>query len=127
MPRIYKPRSKFAHYDIELMKAAVKSVREKKLSLNKAAEKYGIKRSTLQNRVHDKHNGKQGGQCALSVDDENRLKEMLLITSHWGFPLTKIDLRHVTKNFLENSNKKISVFKNNFPGEVNFNKYISLV
>lgn len=59
MPRNYKPSSKFAQYDLELMKAAVESVREKNLSLNKAAEKYGITRSTLQNRVHGTHNGKQ--------------------------------------------------------------------
>ncbi len=116
MPRIYKPSSKFTQYDENIVNAAVDSVRNGKLSMNKAAEKFNIKRSTLQNRVNGKHTKKQGGQCALSDSDEHRLKNMLLTTSHWGFPLTKIDLRHVTKAFLDNSNKSIPVFKNNFPG-----------
>ncbi len=116
MPRIYKPSSKFEHYDINIINAAVDSVRKGELSVNKAAEKFNIKRSTLQNRVKGKHNKKQGGQCALDESDEQRLKNMLLTTSHWGFPLCKIDLRHITKSYLENSQKTIPVFKLNFPG-----------
>lgn len=103
-------------YDKIIIKTAVDSVRDGKMSINKAAEKYNINRYTLQNRVNGKHNKKQGGQCALNESDEHRLKNMLLTTSHWGFPLTKIDLRHVTKNYLEHSCKSIPVFKNNFPG-----------
>lgn len=116
MPRTYKPRNKFMQYDKNTIKAAVDSVRAGKLSINKAAEKYNIKRSTLQNRVKGKHNKKQGGQCALNESDEHRIKNMLLTTSHWGFPLSKVDLRHITKTYLDNSGKSIPAFKNNFPG-----------
>lgn len=121
MPRVYKPRSKFKKYDPDVLNDAITSVRDGKLSINKAAEKYGIVRTTLQNRVNGTHNKKQGGQCALNQDDELRLKTMLLTVSHWGFPMSKTDLRHVTKAYLDKCNKNISNFKNNVPGKYFFN------
>lgn len=117
MPRVYKPRSKFTQYDPSVLKEAIASVKSGILSINKASEQYGIKRTTLQNRVKDIHNKKQGGPCAMNEDDEKRLKNMLITVSHWGFPLSKLDLRYVTKAYLDKCDKNIPRFKNNFPGK----------
>lgn len=116
MPRVYKPRSRFTQYEPDVLKEAVASVKNGTLSINKASEQYSIKRTTLQNRVKDIHK-KQGGPCAMNEDDEIRLKNMQLIVSHWGFPMSKLELRHVTKEYLDKCGKIIQRFKNNFPGK----------
>lgn len=98
MPRKYKPSTvKFR---------VMKSIRKGELSINKAAQVYNIKRSTLQNKMKNKHMKKHGGQCALTQDEEN----------NWGFPFTKVDLRHITKRFLDNRKTKVSAFKDNLSG-----------
>lgn len=120
MPRKYNKSGavKFnvIKYDQVQIQKAIKSVRTGKFSINKAAEVFNIKRSTLQNKIKNKHMKKQGGQCALTEDEENCLVNMLITTSNWGFPFTKVDLRHITKRFLDNRKTMISVFKDNFPG-----------
>lgn len=119
MPRKYKSLAiKFnvMKYDENQIRKAIKSVRDGKMSINKAAVAYNIKRLTLQNKMKNKHTKKQGGQCALTEDEENCLVNMLITTSNWGFPFTKVDLRHITKRFLDNRHTKVAVFKENFPG-----------
>lgn len=119
MPRKYKSGAvKFSvlKYDQNQICKAIKSVRKGELSINKAAEVFNIKRSTLQNKIKNKHMNKQGGQCALTQDEENCLVNMLITTGNWGFPFTKVDLRHITKRFLDNRKTKVAVFKDNFPG-----------
>lgn len=119
MPRNYKSVAvKFAvmKYDENQIRKAIKSVQDGKLSINKAAEVFNIKRSTLQNKMKNKHMKKQGGQCALTQDEENCLVNMLITTSNWGFPFTKVDLRHITKRFLDKRQTKVAAFNDNFPG-----------
>lgn len=104
MPRKYKSiaiKFNVMKYDPNQIRKAIKSVQNGELSINKAAEVFNIKRSTLQNKIKNKHMKKQGGQCALTVDEENCLVNMLITTSNWGFPFTKVDLRHITKRFHE--------------------------
>lgn len=119
MPRKYKSSAvKFTvmKYDENEIRKAIKSVQNGQLSINKAAEVFNIKRSTLQNKMKNKHPKKQGGQCALTNDEEKCLVNMLITTGNWGFPLTKVDLRHITKRFLDNRQTKVAAFKDNFPG-----------
>lgn len=119
MPRKYKSSAvKFTvmKYDQNEIWKAIKSVQSGKLSINKAAKVYNIKRSTLQNKIKNKHPKKQGGQCALTQDEENCLVNMLVTTDNWGLPFTKVDLRHITKRFLDYRQTKVAAFKNNFPG-----------
>lgn len=119
MPRKYKPDAvKFTvmKYDQNEIQKAIKSVQTGRLSINKAALVFNIKTSTLQNKIKNKHPKKQGGQCALTPDEENCLVNMLITTSDWGFPFTKVDLRHITKRFLDNKQTKVATFKDNFPG-----------
>uniref|UniRef100_A0A915J617 Uncharacterized protein n=1 Tax=Romanomermis culicivorax TaxID=13658 RepID=A0A915J617_ROMCU len=35
----------------------------------------------------------------------------------WGYPLTRWDLRHLVKNYLDNKGATIIRFKDNLPGE----------
>lgn len=43
---------------------------------------------------------------------------MLITTSNWGFPFTKVDFRHITKKFLINRKTKVAAFEDNFPGNL---------
>ncbi|XP_064596806.1 uncharacterized protein LOC135463478 [Liolophura sinensis] len=98
------------------LEKAVKAVKDGKLSVRKAAARYNVKRSTLQDHVSGRHLGKQGGQPALSLEEENLLTDRLILCGKWGFPLTLMDLRLFVKSCLDRRGKTVRAFRNNIPG-----------
>lgn len=123
MPRSYKskPGAKtYRKYDDDVIKQALKDLRTP-ITLNEApsitsvAKKHGIPFSVLQ-RHNNKCMKSQGGQPALTPEAEEHIIKNLNICADWGYPLERIDLRHIVKMYLDSSNITVSRFKNNFPG-----------
>ncbi|KAK9700317.1 hypothetical protein QE152_g31324 [Popillia japonica] len=77
---------------------AVKSGMSKKL----AANVYKVPCITLVRRLLGRNIGKIGHPTVLTAEDERLITETLRIVSHWGFPLTRPDIRDVVKNTLIN-------------------------
>ncbi|KAK9752850.1 CENP-B N-terminal DNA-binding domain [Popillia japonica] len=75
---------------------AVKSGMSKKV----AANLYKVSRTTLVRRILGRNIGKTGHPTVLTAEEERLITETLGIVSHWGFPLTKPDIRDVVKKFL---------------------------
>ncbi|KAJ4446186.1 hypothetical protein ANN_12879 [Periplaneta americana] len=86
----------------------VKAVADVKagLSYRKAAEKYGISKSTIERYTKGRHTGKFGRPYVLHEEDENILTDCIEISSDWGFPLTAFDICLIVKSFLDQKGMK---------------------
>ena len=104
------------NYRPENLHKAAQEVKAGILSYRRAAEKYGIPRSTIVDKVNKTHPKVLGGQPVLNMKDENMLVEGILRAAHWGFPLSSMDVRYIVKGFLDRSGRREVRFKNNLLG-----------
>lgn len=110
------------NYTEENLQLALAEIRKKTLSQRKASEKYGIPRSTLKRKLDNSHPRKYGRQPVFSINEETQLVDGLLLCASWGFPLTKLDIRILVKQFLDRTGRNEPRFVNNTPGK-DFLKY----
>lgn len=118
MARTYKKKiggRKHTTYDPKIISAALKDI-EKGMSVSAAGRKHGIRRETLRDKSSGKHMKKSGGQTALTKEEEVMFVKVIKQLSEWSFPLTKMDIRLLVKNYLNKKGKNVRVFKNNLPG-----------
>lgn len=117
MPRTYKPsqNKNYKKYDQSLIQLALQEYNSTTKSLSKVSEQYKIPKSVLHrhNRFIMK---KQGGQTALSIEEEEYLIEYINLCSEWGYPLETFDLRIIIKSYLDRLGTNVKKFKNNMPG-----------
>ncbi len=73
MPAGSKRPKKYRKWSEESMSGAVKAVAENKMGVNRAADQYGVPRSTLKDRVSAKHGTRSGPQPYLSYEEEEEL------------------------------------------------------
>ena len=76
----------------------------------------GIVRSTLQNRLKQKHMQKLGRPTDLSEKEELAIAERILATAEWGFPFDSMDIMMLVKNHLDKLGENVERFKSNVPG-----------
>ncbi|XP_052252486.1 uncharacterized protein LOC127859281 isoform X2 [Dreissena polymorpha] len=93
-----KPRRAYVSYSQEQLLSAIRAIKEDHLSIYKAAEMYGVPKSTL----HDKASGKsnmlfqrKGPAPLLSYDDEKKLVDYLLQMSNLGYMFNIQELRNL--------------------------------
>lgn len=91
-------------------------VKEKKISLRKAAAHYGIPKDTINRRAKGIIPKKIGGQTLLTNLEEKTLVEGIVKASEWGFPFTKYELQLLCKGYFDQQGRVISRLKNNMPG-----------
>lgn len=96
---------------------AMKDVEENKLSIRKAAIKWGINRQTLADRISGKVKAERrsGPPPLLSKAEENLLAEWLIELSNRGFGMSKQGFLLSVKQFLDKDGR-ITPFKDNMPG-----------
>ena len=92
-------------YSQENLLAAVKEVKEKRMSLGQAAKEFQVPKITLWDRVKDRVSDQLGRPTVLSKMEEQILVERALILGEWGFPLTRRDLRILIKAYLDRQGK----------------------
>lgn len=93
------------------------SERLKGKSLRYLSEKYGIPKSTIDNKAKGKHSSNVGGQCALSAEEELKIRDNIVIASTWGFPLTSFDVQIIVQSYLNERGITVKPFKKNLPGK----------
>lgn len=97
MPReyVHDPRRKlYKKIDHQQLLEALNSIR-RGMSYRNAAEKYGIHYSVLYRHHKNPGINKQGGQPELSDVEENKIVDLLVACSEWGYPLDRYDLRMI--------------------------------
>ena len=101
-------------YDQGAMAEAITAVKNKEMSIRQAAGFYGVPKSTLQSRANDLTTDRLGRPTVLTQVEEKLLVERLILMGEWAFPLTKNDIRHVVKSYLDKTSR-ITRFNDNLP------------
>lgn len=86
------------------------------LHSSEASETYNIPRSTLQNKIRQRHSKTPGGQPILTSGEELKIEAHILLLPKYGFLLDTLDLRKFVKNYLDRKGVVIRKFINNLPG-----------
>lgn len=107
---------RYAHFDPENLAKAIDE-RKKGKSLRYLAQKYGIPKSTIDNKAKGKHMRSGGGQCILNAEEETQLAQNITLASKWGFPISIFDVRLLVKSYLDFKGKSVKAFKQNLPGK----------
>lgn len=121
MPRSYKivvsskkqSYNTFLEEGIAQAKAAVKAG----MSLHKAADKYGVMKSTLEQACHGKQHKQIRGQTFFAKLEENMFCKYVTATANWGFPFSLLNLCLVVKSYWDRTGRTVTKFKENIPGE----------
>ena len=120
MPRKHKRRlgsRKYHDFSNETLEKALDDVIKTGLSFREASEKYGIPKSTLHRKRNKQHTRPVGRPTAFTQEMEQIIVHHLVKVSEWGFPFSRIDLRHVGKSILDQKGMVAPVFKDNLPGD----------
>ena len=103
-------------YSDETLAVAILEVKSKRLSITKAAKKFGISYGTLYNKAKGLHTKTPGGQIRLTQEQENLILYAIDTLSLWKIPLSGFDVRSLVKSFLDAMGSSHRGFKNNMPG-----------
>ncbi|XP_052805300.1 uncharacterized protein LOC128235033 isoform X2 [Mya arenaria] len=93
-----KPRKAYVTYSHEDLLNAVRCIKEEGMSVYKAAELYGVPKSTLHDKACGKSNmlfQRKGPSPLLSYDDEKKLVDYLLQMSNLGYMFSIQELRNL--------------------------------
>ena len=110
MVRHYK-RKREVHYDPTNMETAVKAVKDKRLSLRKAAQKYKSLPWLIMLKVHIleiRWPARNSGELLAEWVDQ---------VADWGWPIGLVTLQLMVKNILEKNGIVAKRLKNYTPGE----------
>ena len=104
---------------------AVDDVRDGGLSVRKAAQKWGIKKSTLQDRLNGRIEIERrcGPLPVLTSQEENQFADWLIELANRGFGVSKDSLFQAVKKFLDKDGRP-TPFKNNKPGNKWFRGFV---
>jgi hypothetical protein len=117
-------RRKKKPYSKEDLETAFKAVKNG-ISIREACRIYGVPRTTLGDRLAERHGTVNGRQPELTAEEEKRIVAMAQLLSIWGFPFTSVDLCHFVKNYLDRRGT-VTRFKDNLPTHRSRGLYISL-
>ncbi|XP_025407415.1 uncharacterized protein LOC112681370 [Sipha flava] len=121
MGRIKKKDPRAKKYQIPNpndLESAISCIKARQMTYREASEVYGIHYSVLFRHVKNSNMKAQGGQTALSTEEENHIVSCLSLCAEWGYPLDRYDIRMVVKGYLDRRGKKVRQFnKNNLPGK----------
>ena len=105
---------KYKDFSPEVLQEAIDACHDG-MSARQASQKYGIPRATL-NRKLKGLCGHHGHPTALSKEEETQICEYVVLMADWGFPMSKADLRHFVKDYIERKGITVPEFVENLPG-----------
>ena len=120
MTRTHKRKKgarRYADYTAANLKKALLNIKNKILSQREAAKVFNIPRSTLKNKLKKAHMKHYGRPSAFTEQEETAFVSHLIKMSQYGFPVDKLDLRMIVKNYLAKQERIVPWFKNNLPGD----------
>lgn len=117
-----KNRKNKIKYTQNAVDAALRYIRDKKMSIRKVCKMYNIPRSTIQDRLAGRTTDKikkPGPDPILTCKVEKELVEWLIDIAKCGFPIKKSNLLDTVEKIIKDSGKQ-SRFKDNRPGRTWF-------
>ena len=106
----------YQNYSEATLEKAAFLVKTNRISLRKAAQEFGIPKSTIDNKVKGKHQKKVGGQTRLTEETKRMLVNVTDTITAWKMPLAKIDVRLLVQDYLDRKTDGKKILKDNLPG-----------
>ncbi len=115
IPNVPARKRQYRQYDDQVLSSVIAAIKRKEISINQAAKKFKIARGTLVNRVNNKHTNLVWCPLGLSKVEEDSIIAHIVVVSEWGFPFDKADLCHLTKLYLDKSQRYFNFFESFVP------------
>ncbi|CAH1984516.1 unnamed protein product [Acanthoscelides obtectus] len=96
MPTIYRRKAgnrRYIDYTKEQLEQCLNDMRSQIRTQRAAAAKYKIPRSTIKNKLKNKHCNKPGHPTIFTIEEEQAFVAHVTELSEFGFPITDIDLK----------------------------------
>lgn len=106
----------YQNYCSENLEKALHAISSGKVSIRKAAEQYNVPKSTISDKLRNKHTGQHGGQKCLTDEEERNLALGLGKCAEWGFPFKLSDVQLTVQGYLNRIGRVEKRFRNNCPG-----------
>jgi len=116
MVRKYK-RKKDKKYSAETLDAAVSAVVNKLMTLAEASEVFGVPKSTINDKVSGKHQGKVGHKNVLTTEEERHIVDCIIHVSKFGWPMNRLDVGEFVNQYCKQTFKKVPWDANKGPGK----------
>lgn len=117
---VSKPKKKkTANYTAASLELALLDIRENQTGLREACRKYGIPKSTLQDRKSGKRPdriGKKGPEPVLGLTGEQQVVQWIIDIAKCGFPVKKNELLDTVQKIINDLGNP-NPFKDNRPGQ----------
>ncbi|KAK4880400.1 hypothetical protein RN001_008546 [Aquatica leii] len=106
----------YCDFSQEKLEEALENVMEGRFTIREASMTFSILFGTLYNKYKGKYGGKPGRPTIFSFEEEVAILKAAAKCANWGFPLTLLDIRMMSKYYLDRKGRTVSNFKNNIPG-----------
>ena len=115
---------KYRKWDDESMSGAIKSVMDGKMGINRAADQYGVPRTTLKDRLSGRvvQGTNPGPIPYLSASEEYELFQHLLTCAEIGYPKTKCQVIGIVRQAVQK--KRGADAAKNFTGKGWWNRFL---
>ena len=116
------------HNGCDLSNLFVKAMNDVRVggpSIRKSAKQWGIKRTTLQDRLSGlvEMNRRRGPPPILTMQEENQFTDWLIVMANQGFGVSKESLLNTVKTFLDKDGRT-TPFQDNKPGNKWFRSFV---
>uniref|UniRef100_A0A915IU31 Transposase n=1 Tax=Romanomermis culicivorax TaxID=13658 RepID=A0A915IU31_ROMCU len=105
------------NYSKDALDKAVEDYHQCGFLIGEAADHNKVPKRTLDRKLRGVKQGSHGRPPILTDKEEILLCDSVTELAKWGYLLTRWDLWHLVKNYLDNKGATIVCFKDNLPGE----------
>lgn len=105
-------------YEGDMLQLAINEIRSGKIIQNTASKKYGISKSTINNKIRNivPKQRRMGPPPTLSDSEEKRLEDWIIFKAKLGFPMHHDEVQLAVQNILKASGRE-NPFHDDKPGK----------
>ena len=105
-----------SRYTEERLRECLENIKKNILSQREAVKVYGIPRSTIKNKLKERHTKEIGRPTTLTEVEESAIVSHVIVLADLGIPIGMQDVRVIVKKYLDDNKRTVLSFKENLPG-----------
>ena len=119
------PKRSYNKASPDSIDSALVAIRTRGLSIRDAAKEFGVCKSTLHDKLTNRHPRRIGRPVELDREVEKKLVNLLNEVAEWGYPVGGIEIKLMVKNILDEAGLTSSMFRDNRPGDKWLHSFIA--